>query len=117
MIVYIDGATTRCCYVINDQEPVVVSFDEKVTTNTGEYLGLINALKAVAKDGGNKSETIKIFSDSQVIVNQFNLRYAINHEHLQKLYKEAKQIVRENGLIVKLDWIPREENKAGWVLG
>jgi len=117
MDVYVDGATTRCCYVLGNQEPVVVSFEKPVTNNVGEYMGLINALQALAKDGGNKNGKITIYSDSQVIVNQVNLRYTINHEHLRLLYQQVKSLIKEYDLDVELIWIPRDKNKAGWVLG
>lgn len=51
-----------------------------------------------------------MFSDSQIIVNQFNERYRITQEHFKKYFNESKSYVKHIQPI-KIQWVPREQNK------
>lgn len=112
MKIYVDGSTTRVCYIIDDEPPVVIPLRNKVTVNMGEYLAVLYALKALPRETEGQ---IEILSDSQLIVNQLNKKWAINKRYL---YMLAVAVWRYWGWRqIKYTWIPREENPAGKVLG
>lgn len=78
------------------------------TTNVGEYYAVVMALEKVAElgYGGVRAE---LRSDSQLIINQVNGRYAITKPHLLKLWQkiaDLKAVVSR----VKFVWVPREQN-------
>lgn len=83
------------------------------TSNIAEWEGCIEAWKIAmtlySKYPGN---TIKIYSDSQLITNQFNGLFAINNLSFSTYYKMGKEI-QDKILpsIAMIEWIPREENK------
>lgn len=74
------------------------------TNNEAEYLALIKALEEITD-----AKEIKIFSDSELMVNQIKGTYKIKKENLQQLCHKAKNLLNNfNEPFVML--IPREEN-------
>ncbi|WP_101477918.1 reverse transcriptase-like protein [Candidatus Nitrosotalea bavarica] len=91
------------------------SFYEKksdITNNQAEYLAIISVLKKFA---GNTDEVV-IYSDSKNTVSQLNHEYAINNEQLRSLAREAWELIPKFANL-KINWIPRNENIAGKMLG
>lgn len=91
------------------------SFYEKkagITNNEAEYLAIISALKKFA----NSNDEIIIYSDSKNTVSQLNHDYAINKEELRTLAREAWALIAKFSKL-KLQWVPRNENLAGKMLG
>ena len=74
-----------------------------------EYLAIIEALKS------NVDDDICIYSDSKLVVNQLNHDYAIKEDRLRLLAQEVWNL--SSNLSVKFIWIPRQNNKAGKILG
>lgn len=113
--IYVDGSggskSGYGYYVKNTGESY---YEEKanITNNQAEYLAIITALKKFA----NSKEDVVIYSDSKNTVNQLNHEYAINDEKLQKLAREAWPLIAQHPN-VKIEWIPREKNLAGKMLG
>lgn len=114
MKIYFDGSgwnglESKYCVFFGDKRPTVVKrILEKKTNNQMEYAGLLAAL-FFAKSGD------EIFTDSELLYNQaFTGKYRVKKEHLKLLAEEAKRIISEKK--VTLTWIPREQNKAGYVL-
>ena len=62
------------------------------TNNEAEYTALLEALKK-GLDFGVKS--IKVFSDSELVVKQIKGIYAVKQEHLKKLNKEALSLIEK----------------------
>jgi ribonuclease HI len=69
-----------------------------------EYVALIEALK-IAKDGD------EILSDSQLIINQVLLKWAVRQESLRPYWKKALDLLHDKQ--ITLSWVSREKNKAG----
>jgi ribonuclease HI len=76
------------------------------TNNQAEYRALLKALElAKALPAGE----IKIYSDSELLVRQFNGIYKVKDFKLQQLLLQARGLAM--GLKVQLEHIPREQNK------
>lgn len=82
-----------------------------LTNNEAEYRGLIYALLNVPR-----GSELEIFSDSQLMVNQFCGNFAVRNPNLASLLKRAREIIQERQLTVTLTWVPREQNLAGRLL-
>lgn len=77
------------------------------TNNVGEYNGLLLALNFAAE---LNVEVLQIYSDSKLIVYQTRGEWKCNNPELILLRDHARdlaRIFRE----VRIDWVPREENK------
>lgn len=68
----------------------------RATNNTAEYQALLIAL-ARAREAGVKS--LRVFSDSELLVNQVNGRYRTKVPHLQQYLQEAIRLMREIGRV------------------
>jgi len=81
------------------------------TNNTAEWSGLILALEKLLRLGASHAEVV---GDSQLVVNQFNGKWAVRAPHLHEYYERARRLARRfKSLEVK--WIPREQNLADYV--
>lgn len=77
------------------------------TNNVGEYSGLLLCLRLAKKLG---VEELHVHSDSQLIVNQVNLKWRCRDHVLQKYLKMAQSLM--GGFqSVSIYWVPREQNK------
>jgi ribonuclease HI len=79
----------------------------RATNNTAEYQALLIAL-ARAREAGVKH--LRVFSDSELLVNQVNGRYRTTVPHLQQFLQEAIRLMREIGR-VDVAHVRREMNK------
>jgi ribonuclease HI len=79
----------------------------RATNNTAEYQALLVAL-ARAREAGVKH--LRVFSDSELLVNQVNGRYRTTVPHLQQLLQEAIRLMRD---IKRVDvaHVRREQNR------
>jgi ribonuclease HI len=82
-----------------------------LTNNQAEFRGLLYALLNLP--AGSEAE---IFSDSALVVNQFNGNWAVNDPKLATLLKQAREIIQKNDLSVTLRWLRRDQNLAGKLL-
>lgn len=108
--VYIDGSSIGLYgFMLADtQETVVIQENAPITNNKSEWLALYSfILHAPEKWQGI------VFSDSQLVVNQFNGRYRIEDPELKRLSCLCKLIAQEKGLKINLRWIPRKVNLFG----
>lgn len=77
------------------------------TNNFAEYSGLLAALEfAVNK----KYSSLKIFSDSELLVRQMQGRYKVNNLALQELFARAQSMVRKLDRF-SIEHVLRERNK------
>jgi ribonuclease HI len=76
------------------------------THNVAEYRALIEGLK-LARDYG--VQRIRVYMDSELVVDQVNGRSAVKQEHLKALHKDASALVAlfKN---IRICWVPREMN-------
>ncbi|MBI2547660.1 MAG: ribonuclease HI family protein [Candidatus Aenigmarchaeota archaeon] len=109
--IYTDGSgkTGRYAYVVEQTGRVKILQEKGITNNEAEYKAIIAALNE------NRDKDVSIHSDSQLIVNQLNKDYAIKEDRLRDLAQEVWKLCE--GRNVTFDWLPREKNKAGKVLG
>ena len=93
---------------------------EQTTNNRAEYGALLLALNEIYEeiDWLENSEIdtkldVLVYTDSNLIVGHLNKGWKVNKNH--DLVNEAKVLlekIRKNHTI-NIDWIPRDENKAG----
>lgn len=114
--VYIDGASRG-----NPGESgigIVINFEDGnkkhikkylgiATNNQAEYNALINALKNLSE---YSSDSITIYTDSQLVANQINQLWKVKDPDLRILYSEAKELFNRFQNI-KIQHIRREKNK------
>ena len=113
MKIFTDGSgkTGNYAYVIDDasNKKVKILKKEGLSNNEAEYTAVVQALS------DNPGVDIEIFSDSELMVNQLNHEYAIKKDELRNLAEQVWKLCE--GRKVSFSWIPREENKAGKILG
>lgn len=78
----------------------------RATNNTAEYRALLIAL-ARAREAGVRH--LRVFSDSELLVNQVNGRYRTKVPHLQQFVQEAIRLMRDIGR-VDVAHVRREKN-------
>jgi len=115
--IYIDGASKgnpgpSGIGVIICQEGRVIknvsSYIGQVTNNTAEYIALIYALKAGLI---LRAESLKIKSDSQLLVRQINRVYKVKNPRILPLYNKAKYLLKAFKE-VEVSYISRENNRG-----
>ena len=79
----------------------------RATNNVAEYEALLHALRYALAHG---ARSVKIFSDSELVVKQMNGAYQVKHPDMIALNREAKALFRrfENA---SLSHVRREQNK------
>lgn len=87
--------------------------DFKGTSNVAEWYGCFCAFKIAFKlSEMYPGVEIYIYSDSQVIVNQYNGKFQINKDSFKGYYEKCWDLTREMGRSFKtLSWIPRTLNQ------
>lgn len=81
------------------------------SSNIAEWMACVEAMK-IAKQLIEiyPHAQLYIFSDSQIITNQYNGTYRILHEEFRKHYTEARKYGIEAG-IREITWVPRKKNQ------
>jgi len=62
------------------------------TNNYAEYQGLLAALRYASE---HQIKSLKVISDSELMVRQMKGIYKVRHPELRKLYDEAQKFVRQ----------------------
>lgn len=78
------------------------------TNNIAEYTALLDALDLARELGGTE---VRVHSDSQLLVRQFNGQYRVKNDRLLGMLSRA-QSKRRGFPSLELVHVPREENKA-----
>jgi len=115
MKIWIDGSGwngKECKYRVafEDGNTYAEKFDKEHTSNEMEYEALLSVLR-----GTGILEGDEILADSLLVVNQVNGKWKVREPRLFPLCQEAQKLMKIRK--VSLNWIPREENKAGHMLG
>lgn len=76
------------------------------THNVAEYRALIEGLK-LARDHG--IERIRVYMDSELVVDQMSGVSAVRQTHLRKLHEVAREL-RAQFASIRISWVPREMN-------
>ena len=82
-----------------------------LTNNQAEYRAVISALKSI-----RNASTVKIITDSLLVVSQLRGEYRIRDSKLETLASEVKTIVEQKQLTATFLWVRRSENLAGKLL-
>ena len=77
------------------------------TNNVAEYNGLLAALRWAADHGVT---TLRVRSDSELLVKQMKGEYRVKNPGLQPLHQEARTLVRQIGRVT-FEHVRREFNK------
>lgn len=78
----------------------------KGTNNEAEYSALLFALYQAIEW---EAESLSVFSDSRLIVNQVNGAWAIHENHLRDYAVEARRLIQQLPAFT-LEWVRRTEN-------
>lgn len=84
------------------------------TSNIAEWIGCCYAMEMIShyeKMFHGQIKYIQVFSDSQLITNQFNDLYQIKMEKLVPYYNKAKRLKGSTRYRGKVMWIKRDYNK------
>ena len=84
-------------------------FSENATNNAAEYTALIKVLEWLIKNGRQQS-TVRIKSDSQLLVKQMQGDYRVRDGRILPLFKRALLLSRQITACY-FDWIPRTQNR------
>jgi ribonuclease HI len=77
------------------------------TNNVAEYQGLLHCLDMAKRHG---IDSLTVYSDSELMVNQVNGRYRIKKPHLAELHEQVRRALDGGSLRLQLRHIPRESN-------
>ncbi len=118
MKIFIDGSgwngkESKYMIALEDGQSWGDTFGIERTNNEMEYQALLDLL--IHSHPFNVGQDDEILSDSQLVVNQVNGKWKVKEPRLFPLCQKAQRLLKERGCILK--WIPREENKAGHLLG
>src|SRR5829696_4626349 len=76
------------------------------THNVAEYQALIEGLELAREYGVQR---IRVYMDSELVVDQVNGVSAVRQAHLKELYEEARSLVAQFKSF-RVSWVPRELN-------
>jgi ribonuclease HI len=119
--IFIDGASrgnpgkASCAYVIYKNGKIVEEksiFLGVVTNNQAEYWGLIFALE---RSLAINETSIKLFSDSELLVKQLQGFYQVKSENLKPLFSKFI-VLRQKIEFFEIMHIPREKNSRADLL-
>lgn len=110
-------------YAVGDEEHVQEIPDLQTqagpvrSNNVAEYTALISLLRRIREllGTGRARERFEILGDSQLVIRQMQGRYRVREPHLLPLWEEAQRLT--HGLPASFRWVPREQNRAGHLLG
>ena len=116
LTIYTDGASRNNpgeagagVLIIRDSKPYekIARYLGKTTNNIAEYTAAIIGLEHAVSLGAS---SVKLFADSELLVNQLNGLYKVKNEGLIPLHRRVKELIALIG-IVEVQYIPRAMNK------
>lgn len=100
LVIYTDGGSrgnpgpAGAGFILTDAGGKVIQgkgiFLGETTNNVAEYTGLLRALEAAKK---HNADSVKVFSDSELMVRQINGRYKVKSDKLRGLFAECMEIL------------------------
>jgi ribonuclease HI len=106
-----DGSGSGFAWVRLGTQAQRVYQEDELTNNAAEYRALLSVLKYLAE--GSRA---RVFTDSQLVCEQFHGRWSVNDPKLIDLRSKARDLIQKKLLDVDVRWIPRRENLAGKLL-
>jgi ribonuclease HI len=77
------------------------------TNNVAEYQGLLHCLEMAKRHG---ADSLTVYSDSELLVNQVNGRYRVKKPHLAELHEQVRTALDGGRLRFLIRHVPREQN-------
>lgn len=98
-------------YVVRDEAKKILErggmFLPDTTVNEAEYSAVICGLAACIRLG---LERITVRSDSQLVVNQLNGKWAVKAIHLRDYIEDVREAASQFEEVL-FEWVPREQNQ------
>jgi len=124
MIIYTDASyrlirekkekikTGKICFILDNQKPVIKILQLKEIKGLKQYNNIFELWAVLEALKATKAKRIEVFTDSQVVY--FWLRRGGSLDNSWK-HKQLKDDIEEikRKLSFSIQWIPREQNKAG----
>lgn len=120
--IYTDGGSLNnpgeaaIAYVIYTGKTLRTQFTKRIGTasnNVAEYTALIEALNTVKNTLKNQAvDSIRVFADSLLMVNQLNGLYKIKEARLQELHLQVKLLEREISIPITYTHVLRDKNQV-----
>ena len=86
--------------------------DDNLTNNVAEYKALMYGLFTLKHIFNRKEDTLEIYGDSKLVIEQVQGNWKVDMKHLKSKTIACQILIREMGESkIKLEWIPREQNK------
>jgi len=109
MRAFIDGSSMGLYgYLLMPSKKLKVVEDHPCTNNVAEWLALLTLLMDLKID-----TQIKVYSDSQIVVNQLTDNWKTEDEELKHLKEVCKMLIETKKLKIDIVWIPRNSNAFG----
>jgi ribonuclease HI len=107
---YIDGSSKGFYgyFLLPENETFIIKENEEMTSNRAEWLALFALILDLPQEWKGK-----VYSDSLLIVNQFNGLFKIKDQEMKRLHDSCKELANLKKLILELIWLPREQNLFG----
>ncbi len=106
-----DGSGSRYAFVNATTGEQMVEYVDGLTCNAAEYRALIFALLNLPPQC-----CAVVYSDSKLVVEQYNGNWAVKNAGLIRLLAQAREVVAARQLNIQIRWIPRKKNLAGHLL-
>lgn len=111
-IAFIDGSSTGIYgYYLEPEKKTFLIRDHPVTNNQAEWLGFYALIVDLPLSWEGT-----VYSDSLLVVNQFNGVYRLKNTELIRLAGLCKSLIQEKDLKITLAWVPREKNIFGKII-
>lgn len=81
-----------------------------MTNNQAEYRALIRGLEEIIQQKKVQGMGVRVYLDSQLLVEQLNLRYKVKNKDLQDLFWRVRELTMKLGGRVVFSHVPRGKN-------
>lgn len=106
--IWIDGSSTGMYGYCTQTETFIVQENTSLTNNAAEWLALYTLILDLPQGWSGA-----VYSDSMVVVNQFNENWRIKNPELKRIYLSCKHLCSSKNLTLELIWVSKNKNIFG----